>query len=374
MERNVEIVRQWRILRTIAANADCTVSRLAADHNVCTRTIYRDLEALQSAGFPLFDERVDRKVYWRLSGTPFKGLRDTAFSFSELCSFYVNRSRFAATGGSPVEEDFESAISKLTEALSPKMRQYLDRLSGVLTWKPDPGQKGDSAGRWQHREELVRATLEHRTLEMTYHSFSSRRVKRYRVEPYRLTFGHGGLYLYAYVPAYGQMRTFAVQRIRALKTLEEHFSPVQELSGEPFQNSFGPFSGDPQRVSIQFAASVAPYVEECQWHPSQEIATRPDGSIVLKMNVCVDLALRSWILGFGHQARVLAPSSLARTILEELEEAREQYAPRMQFELPRTIYDDRQSRLPFPGERKRGPGATRRQRQGRRTQPGVNPA
>jgi len=72
-------------------------------------------------------------------------------------------------------------------------------------------------GRSQYQEELVRATLEHRTLEMTYHSFSSRQVKRYRVEPYRLTFGNGGPYLYAYVPAYGQMRTFAVQRIRTLK-------------------------------------------------------------------------------------------------------------------------------------------------------------
>jgi len=142
------------------------------------------------------------------------------------------------------------------------------------------------------------------------------------------------------------------------------------LTGEPFKNSLGPFSGEPERVSIEFAASVAPYVEECQWHPSQEITPLPNGSIVLTMNVCVDPALRTWILGFGHQVRVLRPSSLARTILEELEEAREQYAPRMQFELPSVIYDG-QFRLPFQGEKKRRSGAaTRRRRQGRRMQPG----
>jgi predicted DNA-binding transcriptional regulator YafY len=35
------------------------------------------------------------------------------------------------------------------------------------------------------------------------------------------------------------------------------------------------------------------------------------------------LALRSWILSFGHQARVLKPAALAEAILDELEEARE---------------------------------------------------
>lgn len=61
--------------------------------------------------------------------------------------------------------------------------------------------------------------------------------------------------------------------------------------------------------------------------------------------------MRSWILSFGHKARVLAPSKLAARILEELEESREQYAPRMPFELPPPIYDDREPSLPFQPSR-----------------------
>ena len=362
MERHTEIVRQWRILRQVANSAECTADRLAADHDVCKRTIYRDLEALQSAGFPLYDVHVGRKVYWRIDKMPFRGLADTAFTFSELCAFYVNRSRFAAAGPAPIEDDFQSAMAKLTDALSPKMREYLDRLSQVLSWKVEAGKRGhDAANAFQ--EVIVRATLEHRALKMTYHSLSGRKVKDYCVEPYRLTFGNGGLYLYAYVSAYGQMRSFAVHRIRKLTVLEQHFNPV-ELSGEPYENSLGMFTGgEPEFVSIHFAPSVAPYVEEGQWHASQALTKQPDGSIILTMNVCVDLPLRSWILGFGHQARVLKPSSLARTILEELEEAREQYAPRMPFELPPPIYDDRQFHLPFQSERvqtTKRPGTARR--------------
>ncbi|MGC4080783.1 MAG: WYL domain-containing protein [Vicinamibacterales bacterium] len=42
-----------------------------------------------------------------------------------------------------------------------------------------------------------------------------------------------------------------------------------------------------------------------------------DGRLLVTLNVCIDQALRSWILSFGPFARVVAPESLAREIAEE---------------------------------------------------------
>jgi hypothetical protein len=64
------------------------------------------------------------------------------------------------------------------------------------------------------------------------------------------------------------------------------------------------------------------------------------------MKVCRDRALRSWVLGFGPHARVVAPSALAEEILEQLEEALDGYAPRLAFEMPR-MYPPPQPRLPM---------------------------
>ncbi len=347
MERNSEIVRQWKILKAIERAADCTIASMAQDYDVCTRTIRRDLAALQEAGFPLYTERVENKVYWRLSGKPFEALGETAFTVSELCAFHVDRTRFAMAGGSLVAEDVQGAVAKITAALSPQMKAYLDKLGVVLAVKVQAAAGGKAPAPAALREELVLATLDHRKIEITYHSFSSRRVKQYCVEPYRLTFGNGGLYLFAYVPVYGQMRTFAVQRIRKLKVTEGRFNPVQATNEDPYRNSLGVHHGKPEPVEIEFEPRVAPYIEEREWHESQSIRRRSDGSIVLAMNICVDLALRSWILGFGHAARVLKPAALAEAILEELEEAREQYAPSMQFEMPPPLYRGNQPVLPF---------------------------
>ncbi len=355
VERNTEIIRQWKILIDIASSADCTIASLAAKYEVCDRTVRRDLAALESAGFPLYPHRAGNQNCWRLSSKPFKALAETAFTLSELCAFYMNRARLAAVGGSPIDGDLQSAMGKVSKALGPRMKAYLDKLTTVFTWKPDPPRRADVKAQTATADSLVKATMDHRRIEMEYHSFASGRVKMYAVEPYRLTFGHGGLYLFAYVPAYSQMRTFAVQRIKKLRVLEDTFNPVQEASSEPYQNSIGISEGGrPERVEIEFAARLAPYIEEREWHPSQKVARRADGSIVLTMQVAVDLPLQSWILGFGHQARVLKPSTLAETILEEFEEAREQYAPHMAFELPPGIYEEsRQPRLPFWGSRRR---------------------
>src|SRR5438874_876976 len=67
-----------------------------------------------------------------------------------------------------------------------------------------------SAPRSARVAELLDATLHHRRVNMRYHSFSSNREKDYLLEPYRLVFAQGGLYVVAYVPEYRQLRTFAV--------------------------------------------------------------------------------------------------------------------------------------------------------------------
>jgi proteasome accessory factor B len=182
---------------------------------------------------------------------------------------------------------------------------------------------------------------------MRYHPISSGRVKDYLVEPYRLVCGQGGLYLFAFVPEYLQMRTFAVERIKKLSLLDERFDPVETTPAKPFPHSIGIHSGKPEPVEIEFAPGVAPYIQEHKIHPTQKIRERPDGSLVLSLKVCAAWALQSWVLSFGPFARVLKPAALAERVLAELEQAREQYTPRLSFEERQVLFDETAQRT-FP--------------------------
>ena len=207
------------------------------------------------------------------------------------------------------------------------MRQFLDRLPTVLQAKSAPIKKKiiDSGKLEETVARLLDATLRRRQTTISYHSFSSNRTKEYLVEPYRLVYAEGGLYLVAYVPEYAEMRTFATERVKHLSLLDTTFEPTQGLSQELFSHSLGINQGKPESVKIEFADRVAPYVREREWHPSQHISEHPDGSVSLSLQVCLDRALTRWILGFGPLARVVSPSHLAERIVSELEGARERY-------------------------------------------------
>jgi predicted DNA-binding transcriptional regulator YafY len=336
--RNAEVIRQWSILRDLEASRRATIDDLAQRTGVSTRTIRRDLEALQSAGFPLFDEVHDGKKYWTLEQKAFRRLDDTGFTLGELTAIYFSRSLVECLAATPFQRDVGSAFDKLAAALTPGMRQFLDRLPLVIQAKADPGTQSlmddpstpatasrQSAPRSARVAQLLDATLNHRRAVMRYHSFSSNREKDYQIEPYRLVFAQGGLYVVAHVPEYNQLRTFAVERIQSLSIGEERFEPV-DLPVDAFANSLGVNQGTPERIEIVFEPRIARYVKERTWHSSQRLEEAADGSLTMTMDVCNDFALRSWILGFGRLARVVSPPELVRQIQAEADQTRLQYA------------------------------------------------
>jgi predicted DNA-binding transcriptional regulator YafY len=326
--RNAEVIRQWTILREIerSRGIGATIDDLATLCGVTTRTIRRDLQALEEAGFPLYDNKAhdDGRTRWAINGQAFKGLA-AGLTLAELCALYFSRTLLESLSGTPFRDDVESAFDKLSSALTPHMRQFLDQLPRVIATK------GDVRVRDDPRQQPIiaralEATLNLRQAALTYFSKSSDRTKEYLIHPYRLAYAQGALYLLAYVPEYREVRTFAVERIVDLALREERFVPIEELPDAAFPHSLGVHSGPPEHVEIVFQPAVAGYVRDRQWHPSQRLTDAADGTVTVTLDVCLDRALQSWILSFGPFARVIAPERLAREIAEQFEEARARYA------------------------------------------------
>ncbi|HXH06206.1 MAG TPA: WYL domain-containing protein [Vicinamibacterales bacterium] len=328
MPRNAELIRQWEILRTLdACRYGVTIDQLARERGVSTRTIRRDLEALALAGFPVDSEKVDGTTRWKLRSRAFRSLDEAGFSVVELGALYFSRSLLVALAGTPFRQDLERTLAKLEAVLPERVKTYLDRLRLVVTAKTAPRKRQDERQVRELVARLLEASLHCRRVAMRYHSLSSGRTKRYIVEPYRLVYALGGLYLWAYVAEYGEMRTFAIERIRGAEQLDERFEPRPAAGAEPFAHSLGVHTGPPERVEIEFDPRIADYIREREWHSSQRLEDRPNGAVRLTLEVSLDNTLKSWILGFGPLARVVAPRSLVDEIVEKLEEARELYAP-----------------------------------------------
>lgn len=327
MERHGEIVRQWRILLALenkSRGLTLAEATEAAGEGVSDRTIRRDFEALTQAGFPIETVKRDGKTYFALNREVFRGVAAAGFSLSELCALHLSRTVLTAVAGGPFKDSLASAFDKLYDALPPPMWKFIESLPDALGAK-DHASRPRGAGSARAIDALMNAILARRRVRMRYHSFSSQQVKDYLVEPYRLAYAQGGLYLQAFVPEYGEMRTFAAQRIEQAVALEESFNPLADAPSDVFPDSLGAFSGTPETVVIEFSAAEAPYVRERQWHTSQAIEDLPDGRIRLTLNVVIDWELQAWVMGFGPAAKVIRPDAFARRIVESLEEARATY-------------------------------------------------
>ena len=98
--------------------------------------------------------------------------------------------------------------------------------------------------------------------------------------------------------------------------------------------SFGVFHGDGDvHVKIHFATTVARYVQESNWHPSQEITTQEDGSLVAEFDLDGTEEIKRWVMSFGRHAEVLGPERLREEIVSETEVMLHEYSRKPSVEV-----------------------------------------
>ncbi len=316
--RNAEVIRQWQILQKIeTSRTGVTIHDLARLAEVTTRTIRRDLQALQEAGFAIFDEGEENETKrWKLESQPFRALQE-GLSVSDVASLYLSRALVEAMPGWPLAAELREAFSKIERSLNDRMREFLATLPQVLSAKAGPGTGALRGELVDVTRRLLEATRSRRIVSMRYFSARNRRAKQYEVHPYRLALATGGVYLVAWVPAYDEFRTFAADRIEHLTVREDTFRRSRELPENLFSQSMGVFWGEPERIELEFDAEVAPFVRGRVWHESQVVTELPDGRTHVTLDVSNDWALRSWILGFGANVKVLRPEGLSKSLRDE---------------------------------------------------------
>lgn len=317
--RNAEVIRQWKILKRIEKSRYVTSTDLAEEHGVALRTIRRDIEALQEAGFPLYDDKEGGRKVWRLI-EGYKQNTPATFTMSEMAALYFGRHLITILSGAPFAADIDSAFAKIRGALPEKSTRYLARISDLFGARPVASK--DYSAKKGVIASLVDATLHEKRVDMSYYSASSKRAKRYLVDPYRVVYYQGGLYLYGRVEEYGEIRTFAVERIERIALTDIGFEMPQDSEIEAHtKGAFGIFGGRPEPVSLRFDAACADSVKDRTWHASQKITTHADGSFDLHLEVGVSRELKAWVKSFVPRVSVLKPQSLKDDIERDLKEA-----------------------------------------------------
>lgn len=301
------------IIRLIEARYGVTVEELAEETGVDRRTVYRDLNVINEAGYPLVSERLNgRKVYRFL--TRFKDVPPISFTLQELMTLSFLRSQLDFLKGTPFQEDMESVSRKISSVLPPRYAAHMERIAGVST--PLLQGRRDYEKASETLKIVREALLYQYSLSLDYKTGGNGMETKYSIDPYTLVSYKGGLYLLGFAHNRQALRTFAVERISGVEMSRERFEIPEGFNpAEHFKSAFGIVEEKAIPVRIKFSPRVAHAVQDRIWHPSQQVEKNGDGSIVMAFEAGGLMEIVSWVLSYGDYAEVLEPLELR----EELE-------------------------------------------------------
>ncbi len=145
--------------------------------------------------------------------------------------------------------------------------------------------------------------------------------------PVTLARHEGRAYLFAVKVKQGQPRLYRLDRFESLQVRADIQKPEYDTAAVDrlLQARFGGYIAPPQRVRLRVAQEIAYLFREFQYHASQKVRSRRDGSLTVVLECAVSWELEEWILGFGEFAEVLEPDTLRARIAGRHNAAAEKY-------------------------------------------------
>ncbi len=322
--RGDQLARQWLLIQRLArSRAGAGLDELAEELGCVRRTVYRDLDALMYAGFPVTSEKRDGKAYYRFLDTFEVG--QVPFTPDELLALAFSEDLLKTLEGTVFHDSIQAALAKVRAGLGPELSSYLERLGDAFRVLPGP-HKRYAAFRETIRT-LNEGVLDHTTLAMRYRTGRTGEESTRKIDPYKVWYHGGALYVIGHDHRSQEIRTFAVDRVQAIEKTETRFEVDPEFDFDAYTaSSFGVVAEPAVPVRIRFSAEWASYVGEREWHASQHTTALPDGGLELEMEVGGSQELANWVLSFGGGAEVLEPESLRREVRASLETALARYA------------------------------------------------
>jgi predicted DNA-binding transcriptional regulator YafY len=320
--------RLLAMLLLLQARGGMSAPELARELEVSVRTVFRDLDALTSAGVPVYADRGAQG-----------GIRLLAGYRTDLTGLSSDEAQALLLLGMPGPLDelglagpFGAAERKLLAALPPGARRHAERTRERL--HVDPAGWDRPVAAIAHLAAITDAVFRDRRLRMTYERGDSRQVVR-DIEPVGLALKGGIWYLVGAVEG-GDIRVYRVSRVQAVHVLDETFTRPEGFDLREFWEAWtAAYEEGQEWVTVR--VRVAPgFISELPWAVGEHVRTalsaarrRPDGSVAIDLSFhSLDEARRS-LLGMGLEVEVLRPARLRREIAEAAKAVAERYSRAM---------------------------------------------
>ena len=305
----------------ISSGTYSNCSSLAMEAECSTKTIMRDIDYLRDFFHAPIEYDPTRHGY--VYSEPNYKISAIDINEGDLFALCIAEKTLQRYRNTPVYHQLNAVFGKITESLPETTTTQPGYLDGRLSIISGP------VTRIQPRiwESLANAMRENRSTLIAHRTPHTSDLKERRFDPYQIIHYQEEWYAKGFDHQSGEIRTFAISRIERARKEKETFQVPDDYdytreAGMNFDLMWGETV---YTVKLAFDAQLAPYIQEREWHPSQQIETRKDGSIIFTMETRHLLEIKRWVMSWGDGVTVLGPESLARDLRDECTRILERY-------------------------------------------------
>ncbi|SDJ45517.1 Predicted DNA-binding transcriptional regulator YafY, contains an HTH and WYL domains [Salimicrobium halophilum] len=279
------------------------------DKEFDARTLKSDMSVLEEIGYEIMKNRGKfGKVYYSFQDRLFETYQLRLLNDAILSARFIN------------EDEKKSLIKKLGKLTSVHIAATLpDPLIFSQMTANDYDQVKINI------DHVHRGISEQRILCFKYGKYNMeknfeyhRNGNEYQVEPYALIWQNDFYYLIGWFRKTGEMRHYRLDRIRDIRISDEHFSKGDFNVQNYVNQSFHMFSGENMRVEIEFHQSLLNVVLD-RFGLEASVKKLDEEHFLLSTEGKMSTGLVTWVLQWGHKARVVSPRTLKQEVEEEIE-------------------------------------------------------
>lgn len=296
----MKINRLFEMVYLLLNKESITARELAAHFEVSSRTIYRDVELLSSAGIPIYM-------------TKGKG-----GGISLLPDFILNKT--VLTDGEKL--DILSALHAVEAVSLDQTNTAVQKLSSLFGNTNADWVEVDFSG-WADAGEEARlfnllktAIISKKKVAFQYHSIEGSMQRT--VEPMKLCFKGQSWYIYAFCTVRQDYRFFKLRRMKGLQLLGEHFertAPAKIFNdGKVFQDDF-------VTVTLKLAEKMAYRV----FDEFSQYKMLPDGGFIVQLTMPRGDWVYQYLATFGEYCEILEPEDIRLETKDKLQKTLSQY-------------------------------------------------
>ncbi len=301
----MKINRLLEITIILMNRGSVTARELADRFDVSTRTIYRDVDVLSSAGVPVYTCKGNNGGIHLMEDY---ALNKTIVNEHEADSLMFALKTLQATR----YPDLNSILDKLGALFKKSTRDDWVRID-FSPWGSEPNEENKFMN-------IKMAILNKKVITFEYLSSLEERTLR-TVEPLQLIYKGQAWYLLGWCTSRGDHRMFRISRIKKLTVTENSFKP------RSLENRTE--AGKPAAVSaiinavFRFRPEIMHRVYDD--YDEDEIKRNADGTCDVTITMPEDEWVYGYILSYGCFVEVISPESLRATIMERLKKAMKNY-------------------------------------------------